>query len=750
MKHYNTVHGRNLRIKRKQFSSETEFDIWKKYIEREYSSWFVSSQGSKSYTNHTIKYYHCNRSGFFRKKEPKKRCRKSRGTSKINGKCCAFMTIRKDRMSGKVDVEYCLEHIGHTTKSIHVPLPAEIRTLIDVELYNGVNFTDILDHIRDNIVKQDSNTQQDGTYTRKEYNVHNVERDFADGCSIHLWVNQLRQSQDNDPVIIYKQQGVESPELGLAKDDFLLGVQTNFQKDMMQKYCFKMICADSSHATTQHDFSLTTILVLDDYGEAVPVAWAIANHEDIQILGAFLQALKLKGGSYKTEIFMGDLSNALYNAWVQIFTKPARQLYCSWRIDNGWRSSIQLIKDTRKQLEVYAFLKMLQYETDERKFRNYVQNILLVLENIAPKFKDYFHSTYVTEEMFNHWAACFHVATLFNLKTFSEVFYRDLQNTYFSRKEKERVDNLIVVLLKVARNIAIEQSIKCEKIKKDIRTREIKKQHELALLVSNITTEHEGEWNVLSATSDGVVYVVEKLSETCECKILCDTCSICVHTYSCTCVDYLMDTVPCKHIHAVHMHLEETMHSDAPTSDNDVKFSDDVNSTDYFSGIIFTAPPDINSFYVEKLRKGALKKVNDVATLIYDASNGDVLRGIITQINAAVTVGKGFQLKTEDPEYEKKFSPNEHFMAQTHFLANAQTSRSDHKTNKTLPYTEHTIEVRNVNEKVCSFCINSDDLPTDKTVEWLVCTKCHCSVHSICDVQIAEFDVGDYVCSLCK
>ena len=36
---------------------------------------------------------------------------------------------------------------------------------------------------------------------------------------------------------------------------------------------------------------LITILVLDDFGEGIPVAWAISNREDAIILVEFLEAM---------------------------------------------------------------------------------------------------------------------------------------------------------------------------------------------------------------------------------------------------------------------------------------------------------------------------------------------------------------------------------------------------------------------------------------------------------------------------
>ena len=48
----------------------------------------------------------------------------------------------------------------------------------------------------------------------------------------------------------------------------------------MMNYGHKLICMDSTHGTNLYDFMLISILVIDDHGEGLPVAWAISNYEN--------------------------------------------------------------------------------------------------------------------------------------------------------------------------------------------------------------------------------------------------------------------------------------------------------------------------------------------------------------------------------------------------------------------------------------------------------------------------------------
>ena len=67
------------------------------------------------------------------------------------------------------------------------------------------------------------------------------------------------------------------------------------------------VCMDATHGTNMYDFKLITLLVLDDFGEGIPVAWVITNREDATMLVEFLTAIKHMTGVLKTpRWFMSD------------------------------------------------------------------------------------------------------------------------------------------------------------------------------------------------------------------------------------------------------------------------------------------------------------------------------------------------------------------------------------------------------------------------------------------------------------
>ena len=111
------------------------------------------------------------------------------------------------------------------------------------------------------------------------FGISNVQRHPNDQCSVKAQVQEWSSSESN-PILFTKFQGVEAPEgYSLTKDDFLIVIQTPFQKIMAQKFAHKGICVDSTHGTTGYDFLLTSVVVLDEFVEGVPIGWLLSNHE---------------------------------------------------------------------------------------------------------------------------------------------------------------------------------------------------------------------------------------------------------------------------------------------------------------------------------------------------------------------------------------------------------------------------------------------------------------------------------------
>jgi len=180
--------------------------------------------------------------------------------------------------------------------------------------------------------------------------------------------DQCVDGTDN-PILLYKPQGVEpegEPQGLLSKDDFCICMQTSFQRDMLIKLRTDAVCMDSTHGTNVYDFNLTTLLVLDEFGEGIPVAWMVCNCEDAIALKPFLKKVKEKCGDICTHFFMSDDANNFYNARKDTFmVSNTKKLLCAWHIDRSWRKGLhQHVVSSTEQTNVYHYLRVLLVETD--------------------------------------------------------------------------------------------------------------------------------------------------------------------------------------------------------------------------------------------------------------------------------------------------------------------------------------------------------------------------------------------------
>ena len=128
---------------------------------------------------------------------------------------------------------------------------------------------------------------------------------------------------------------------------------------------------DATHDTTQYNFQLISILVIDDFGGGLSVAWAISNREDVTLLVQFLKAVHTLVGDIETAYFVPDCAEQYYNAWSGVFgahnTKDCSTF--GMLIGLGSRTALnQHILNRQERIEVYYQLYILLQEREESEF----------------------------------------------------------------------------------------------------------------------------------------------------------------------------------------------------------------------------------------------------------------------------------------------------------------------------------------------------------------------------------------------
>ena len=123
---------------------------------------------------------------------------------------------------------------------------------------------------------------------------------------------------------------------------------------------------------------------------------------------------------------------------------------------------------------------------------------------------------------------------------------------------------ITVILLKFAKDKVFDQLTKLEKGKFSHRVSEINKRHVKATkMARDLTKRDDTTWIVSSETDPEANYVVNLVNETCDCKLRCSMCAVCIHLFSCTCMDSIIHATVCKHVHLVKLITEKKVKQQA-------------------------------------------------------------------------------------------------------------------------------------------------------------------------------------------
>ena len=108
--------------------------------------------------------------------------------------------------------------------------------------------------------------------------------------------------------------------------------------------------------------------------------------------------------------------------------------------------------------------------------------------------------------------------------------------------------------MKITRDKSFERLIKLTKGKNTKKITEIHKRHTNSedMSIQSVTVTGERTWDVLSSCGTQLYTVTLEnrvCPEKCGCGLVCRNCYAFIHSYTCTCNDYIPLGDMCKHIH---------------------------------------------------------------------------------------------------------------------------------------------------------------------------------------------------------
>ena len=650
-----------------------EFKQWKEQYEKNSNSWFVQGSGKKS----TTLYFYCNRSGHYQSKGAGKRHIKNQGSSKINGHCTAAM-VAKLTESLELEVTIYKNHYGHKTSLGHLRIPETDRLAIAGKLSQGVDFQRILDEVRDKLGSSYHRihllTRKDIDNIDKTYCLHGIQRHKDDATSVNLWVQQMR-TQDDNPVLLYKIQGDKTPANcpGLADQDFVLAIQTPLQASMLKQFGTNVICIDGTHGTNGYNFTLVTVMVVDEYGEGLPVAWCISNREDYTVLVNFFRAIRNRVGAISASWFMSDIAEQYYSAWLSSFSDqtPPKRLLCAWHVDRAWRESLKHIKDVEVKVNIYHNLRVLMEETERDKFELLLAKTLSNLQQSqeTANFGTYFQQYYGNKKEL--WAACYRRDSPVNTNMYVEAFHRVLKYVYLKGKINKRLDKCVGILLKLARDKGFQRLHKLEKGKNTARIQQIMESHKVSLKMDPEKvkpTEEYLTWGVVSSDKTNT-YHVTQINQHCSptCSLRCEDCGICIHTFACNCPDALIRANICKHIHLVARFVNRFGRKAATSVDLERGREKYIEWQE--ADLLDSLPHTTQQTCPQTYKEGIQQTLSTIAGSLNNINDIDLLKDVKSLLNSAWNIIKARKNHVSLPVPNKKDPPNKKISTQRSFFS---------------------------------------------------------------------------------
>lgn len=417
----------------------------------------------------------------------------------------------------------------------------------------------VLHSIRDNIETKtlkriDLLTREDINNVKKSFNIDINEgvRHKNDVISVDLWVSELMEN--NESVLTYKKQGDDVPSIPeesneettkiFDKNDFIFIFMNESQLNMLKSFGQNIVCVDSTHGLNGYDFELTSLLIVDDFGEGFPVASMFSNRKDTAIFEIIFEKIKSK-------VFMSDITTVFYNAWKKIMKPVTSQLFCSWHINRAWRSNLNKINDLVNRKAVYNALKVVQTDTSESDFLMELEKFITLLnddvETLA--FGKYFIDNYANN--YAQWAYCYRKDTGINTNMRLESLHKTIKYYYLGGLKIRRLDKGIYAVLTYVRDKTIERIIKNIKGKNTHHITNIDKRHMIAMKSDFKIENNDCDTWIISGDKNAY-QVVKNATENLKCcNLKCVICNICIHAFKCSCVDYFIRLTICKHIHGV-------------------------------------------------------------------------------------------------------------------------------------------------------------------------------------------------------
>ncbi|XP_054719732.1 uncharacterized protein LOC129229449 [Uloborus diversus] len=479
-------------------------------------------------------------------------------------------------------------------------------------------------------------------YAYEEFNT-----EMSDADSVDRWISLCCQMEVS-PILFYQKEDFVGGEG--KHDEFLLVIMTEFQRQILLNSARQIVCVDSLYRKKGGRFYLTVMFIMDEMDLAFPVAFCISNKVDKMVLIQFFASISQQTGSLECQYFMSDSESCYYEAWKEVMNDESKWIWSLWYVDSRFRTQLKIFKgDTQKRQDVYKVMRVLLECPNQIVFNCMFENFIKDLMS-SPTSKDlgkFIQSKYGSN--FEMWARCYQKDIELGTVIHLEIMHRTLR--YCCREgRKTRLDKFIYVLMKLIRDKMLDRlSNVLDEEKITMAVEAINTCHTMGLEIvpENITVLSDKIWLVRSENPDENAYVTVD-NATCleHCNLKCIECDICVHMYSCTCLNNLINANMCDHIHAVVWNFVSPHFSPAASDVDDIM--QEVADT----------PSDVLEIFkkdesYDELLQSVLKRSHQVYKLVQASKNklnSLNLGKLLNKMNECVDICTGKHTEPEPPK----------------------------------------------------------------------------------------------------
>lgn len=384
-----------------------------------------------------------------------------------------------------------------------------------------------------------------------------------DRLSVDAWV---KRHQNNGMVKYYKPQGElleDNPTM--QREDFCLILMDQSQFLMLNEYGSDIICIDGTHGLNNYNFNLYTLMVIDDLRQGYPVAFMFSNKKDFGVYQHFFTVVKnVMGRKVTPNVFMSDMEDTFYTAWLNVMGPTNYRLYCTWHVIRAWKKNLSSVKTKQKKQQVSLRFSQLLQETDIDKLDKLLDDFVddMKSDDDTLEYGIYFENNYRSKA--SCWSYAYRMNAGINTNMSMERMHGVLKHIYLKGLKVKRLDAVISKLLLMMRDKLFDQIVTLERGKISSKIKNIRLRHKKSTSLDTASISEEGDDWLVKSSSSSKIYKIKLSPSQCfnlSCPLRCEPCGICIHLYDCTCTDSSIKSNLCKHTHLLAKYLKSTINN---------------------------------------------------------------------------------------------------------------------------------------------------------------------------------------------